>query len=221
LQRDRRGSDASGFVNGNDQRGKHEVSGVKLLLALAAALLLAGCQAPRPAEPPHPNGDEPAPSEKPRLDRTATCSGARVEATLTEQPQLPEPVALTRRDIFEAAVACDLDRLGALAGPDLHHSFGESGSPAAYWRRAEEESRPVLRQMAEVLLTTPAEAHGFWIWPAFFTRPMTDWTAADRDEARRLLGETALEEAAELGEYLGYRLAIHPEGRWQYFVAGD
>ena len=90
-----------------------------------------------------------------------------------------------------------------------------------YWRAAEERGDPLLRRMAKLPALTPTHQHGLWAWPAFFTRPVEEWTAADHREARRLLGEDGVATQTASGAYLGYRLGIADGGTWQYFIAGD
>ncbi|HEX2165068.1 MAG TPA: hypothetical protein VHM02_14085, partial [Thermoanaerobaculia bacterium] len=110
--------------------------------------------------------------------------------------------------------------LDELAPPELRYTFGDHADPVAAWRAAEERGEPVLRRMAEVLRAAPGRQHGLWVWPAFFIRPVEEWTPEDRREAERLLGDD-LERLTGSGAYLGDRLGIAADGTWQYFVAGD
>lgn len=214
----------------------------KTLVVLALLLLLAGCDAEPPADgragpagpsataaPPAPaGGDEsgtgagapPAGEPPPRGERAAACSAAAVAADLPAQPELPPAVAATRRAIFVAATGCDFAALDELAPSGLSYSFGAEGDAVGHWREAEARGEPVLRRMAEVLRAAPAEEDGLWVWPAFFLRPVAEWSAADRRQAERLLGEE-LDFLTGSGAYLGYRLGIAADGTWQYFVAGD
>lgn len=198
------------------------------LPALAFVLLIAGCGTEPPAAGPPPRagspagdaGSAPAASE-PRPEEARTgCSAAAVDDQLPAQPELPPAVAATRQAIFAAATACDLAALDELAPPELRYSFGDHGEAVAAWREAEARGEPVLRWMAAVLRATPANEHGLWVWPAFFTRTVAEWSAADRREAERLLGEDF---AALIGSgaYLGHRVGIAEDGTWTYFVAGD
>jgi hypothetical protein len=212
-------------------------------LALPVVFLVAlviGCRAEPPAAgPPAPGeggatGDSSAPDgrggeggteavtpgDAPTVEAATACSASHVAGDLRVQSELPPAVAATRRAIFAAATSCDLDALGELAPADLSYSFGGSGDAVGSWREAEGRGEPVLRWMTEVLRATPAEQDGLWVWPGFFLRPVAEWTAEERREAERLLGED-LELATGSGAYLGYRLGIAADGTWRYFVAGD
>ena len=208
------------------------------LLTLAAACGAPGTPGPEdtattgpsPTTAPHAAASPAAPTAAPAPGENATvasptpvptCSGAAVAGPLPAQAQLPAPVARTREAIFAAATACDFARLGELAGPTLRYTFGEHEDAVAYWRAAEERGEKVLARMAEVLLRAPAEQAGLWTWPGFFLRPTAEWTAEDRAEAERLLADDELAGVDEMGQYLGYRIGIAADGRWQYFVAGD
>lgn len=223
---------------------RHGVSCRRASAIVVLAVLLGGCLAGCRAEPPAagPPGaadrvttpDPAAPrggtgedgtsttptADEPAGDAEAWCSAATVAGDLPAQPELPPAVAATRRAIFAAATACDLAALDELAPADLSYSFGDSGDPVGSWREAEARGEPVLRRMARVLRATPAEQDGLWVWPAFFLRPVAEWTAAERREAERLIGED-LELLTGSGDYLGHRLGIAADGTWRYFVAGD
>lgn len=211
-------------------------------LALPVVLfvaLLAGCRAEPPAPgPPAPGeggatgdssvedgrgdegGTEASPDDESTGEAETECSASTLAGDLPAQPELPPAVAASRRAIFAAATACDLAALDELAPPDLSYSFGGSGDAVGSWREAEARGEPVLRWMAAVLRATPAEQDGLWVWPGFFLRPVAEWTAGERREAGRLLGDE-LDPATLSGDYLGYRLGIAADGTWRYFIAGD
>lgn len=197
------------------------------LPALAFVLLIAGCGAeppaagpPRPADSTAPGPSPPAAGEPRPEEAPAGCSAATVAGPLPAQPELPPAVAATREAIFAAATACDFAALDALAPSELRYTFGDHGDAVAAWREAEARGEPVLRWMAEVLRATPANEHGLWVWPAFFTRTVAKWSAADRREAERMLGEDFASLTGS-GAYLGYRVGLAEDGTWMYFVAGD
>lgn len=198
------------------------------LPALTFVFLIAGCSTEPPAAGPARPADSPAdagPSAptagEPRQEEARTdCSAATVADHLPAQPELPPAVAATREAIFAAATACDFAALDALAPPDLRYTFGDHGDAVASWREAEERGEPVLRWLAELLRATPANDHGLWVWPAFFTRTVAEWSPDDRRQVERLLGED-VESLTGSGAYLGYRVGIADDGTWRYFIAGD
>lgn len=110
---------------------------------------------------------------------------------------LPPEVAATRRSLLEMAAACDYAGLSERALADeTTISFGEPADPAAFWvaegRTGEDPLATLVRLVAEPGVE---DANGIWTWPSEFTEP--DST------------------------YLGYRVGIAADGRWQFFVAGD
>jgi len=204
---------------------------------LVTLLLLAGCaggpetdggDSTAPAAPSSPGAGEetgvaaapPVASQPPADEAAATCSAATLSGDLPAQPELPAAVAATREAIFAAATACDFAALDDLAPPTLRYSFGENVDAVAAWRAAEARGEPVLRWMAAVLAAEPAHEHGLWVWPGFFVRTVEEWSAADRREAERLLGEDFAALTGS-GAYLGYRVGVAEDGTWTYFVAGD
>jgi hypothetical protein len=213
----------------------------ELLAAVAALALLTGvgCAATpssREEAPPAlpaatPAGAEAAPTASlppaaggtaaPTATPPATCSAAGGSGPLAAQPRLPAAVARTREAIHAAATACDFETLGALAGTTLHYSFGAHGDPVGSWRAAEARGEPVLRHMAELLSLAPGQAGDLWVWPGFFLVPAAEWTAAQREEADRLLAGADVPLVDDQGQYLGWRLGIAGDGGWRYFVAGD
>lgn len=164
-------------------------------------------------------------------ERGRDCSASELEADLTEQPGLPEPVADTRRQIVRAAVACDYDALGDLAEGtgDLPftYSFGDSGDPARFWQREEREGTgQPLRHLVEILGRPhgAVEAGGKtrYAWPSAFT--YDSWKAvpeADREALRPLYDEEDFRFFEDFGGYIGYRAIILEDGTWTVFVAGD
>ena len=66
-------------------------------------------------------------------DAERACSAAGLDVDLVDQPDLPELVAATRRDIAEVATDCDYDLLADIAqrgGDEFTYSFGDAGDPA-------------------------------------------------------------------------------------------
>jgi hypothetical protein len=152
---------------------------------------------------------------------TATCSAAHEPTALPKQ-SLPAKVAAKRQAIVNAAVACDYAKLQALAGKSFTFSYGGGTSAAAYWRilEAKKIDRPLQRLVRILSLKVTRNETGSYAWPSAYTdRPTAaDWNAlvsggvyTRAEVARMKAGKT----------YYGYRTAIRPDGRWQFFVAGD
>lgn len=193
-----------------------------VLFALALGLLLATCGGE--AERPIYESSEVAASALPPATGSAgaeTCTGPAARWELRPQPELPPQVAATREAIYRAANRCDFATLDELAPADLRFSFGDSGDAIESWKASEANGQPVLGAMAEVLTLTPGRQAGLWVWPAFFIRPVEEWSESDHREAVRLLGEERAAAEISYGAYLGYRVGIAEDGTWRYFIAGD
>lgn len=159
----------------------------------------------------------------------ARCSAAGADRP-PQQPGLPEPVARMRADIAGAALACDYAALAALAlegpSPQFTYSFGDRGDPAAYWRTAEADGRPVLRHLVQLLSTPFGTRDGAgsaqYVWPSAFAYETWEEVPA---EARRALGsvysDDDLAQFAAFGSYAGLRIGITASGDWLFFVGGD
>jgi hypothetical protein len=179
---------------------------VRLLLALAGALLLGGC-----------GGTETV---------TVTVSETETETlTATETTTepvavgLPRPVGETHAALLAAAEAGDYEALRPLLPDDFSYTFGlpDEGGPIAYWQELEEagEESPIeiLGRILELPYTLSA---GTYVWPFAFDKQEDELTRHER----RLLGDLAVYSGAGSG-YLGWRAGIEPDGTWRFFIAGD
>lgn len=207
---------------------------------LLTALLLAACGEDQPAGDTGP-GATPTTAETTTttVETTATtvadgtamaCSAADVGGNLVEQPELPEPVADTRRRIAEAAADCNFGALGDLTeegDEPFTYSFGDSGNPAGFWERQERESgREPLRFLVEVLERPfgVIEHHGVvrYAWPSAFTyNSWRDVPPSEREALKPLYDEDDFAGFEQFGGYIGYRAVILEDGTWTAFVAGD
>ena len=138
---------------------------------------------------------------------------------------LPAPVAATRARIARAAVACDyatLERIARENPKGFTFSFGEQGSPAAYWRRLETKhlDRPLARLVKILGLPHTRNEAGFYAWPSYTTHPTAAaWNVLVR---KGIYTRAQVRQMRQGGNvYYGYRTAITRDGRWQFFVAGD
>lgn len=199
-----------------------------ILPALAVVVTVAAATACGGAEP-GPAASIPtqsAPAE------TVAQTTAPVESTPPETDtgrtgdtvELPAAVVATREAILAAARARDYEGLEALLDPaSFSYSFGESGDPAGYWRRLEEEGEvPILGDFLPLVLSWPVGRDGdVYVWPAAHLKPPEEWTDADLDALRQLYPAEELAGFEQAGGYLGYRVGIREDGTWLFFVAGD
>jgi hypothetical protein len=162
----------------------------------------------------------------------ATCSTEGWDAGLLPQPGLPDAVAATRRALYEAAMACDFERLTELAASGsrgFETTFGGSGPE--YFRESESRGEPLMRMLVEHLNLAYAAAEdgtgdAYYAWPSAFINltsaggegiPAADYAA--------LLEYYPLEDLEymfdQIGGYTGWRNIIAADGEWLYFIAGD
>lgn len=154
------------------------------------------------------------------------CSAAGLPAEPADDPDLPEPVAEMRDAIVAAATACDFDRLAELAKPGAFtYSFGDSGDPAAFWRRTEAEGEPLaalVHFLNRPFATRDVDDVTQYVWPRAYV--YDSWEAVpaeDRDGLRPVYDAEDFERFDQFGSYTGYRVGITADGDWVFFVAGD
>jgi hypothetical protein len=154
-------------------------------------------------------------------------SGTIIEARRTDAPTrdgLPFEVALTRENIYRAAVANDYEALRLLVDPEtFSYSFGEGGDPIGYWRRQEENEVPLLGDILPgVLHTRFGRNEDIYVWPSAAAKEASEWTDADvRSMSDAGYTEEDIASFEEFGGYTGWRAGIRADGTWLYFIAGD
>lgn len=144
---------------------------------------------------------------------------------------LPEPVQSLRAKIMEACLSGDIERLRPLLseGADgTQLSFGNvPGDPIEFLRSisGDSEGHEILAILYEVMaagfVLEKDEAAQMYIWPYFYSMPLDTLTAPQRVELFKLVTAGDYEDMKNYGEYIFYRVGITPEGKWQFFVAGD
>ena len=148
------------------------------------------------------------------------CSAADLSADLPDDSSLPAAVADTRREIAAAAVACDYDRLQAIAleQDGFTYSYGGETSAADFWAGEEERGEQPMRILVESLRQDGHEYQGNWVWPEAYADNPSDeaW-----QQLSGLYPPDQITSWREQGQFLGYRVGITPDGDWQFFVAGD
>jgi hypothetical protein len=168
-----------------------------------------------------------------RAVEAGRCSATGADWVLEEQAGLPEPVATKRRAIFEAALACDFEGLGALAGlddPQSEWSAPGVGGTAPAWQEAEASGLAPLWFLARTLnLPFVAEAYTLdlsdtetleWLgyrWPAAVGENWSAVPGDERSELAGLYGEQEMAGFASSGRFTGYCLTIRADGTWLYF----
>ena len=137
--------------------------------------------------------------------------------------KLPKAVASIRQRIVDLAVKCDYAGLQQLGnkGQRLAFTYGTEKSAATYWRALERRGGYPLATLVRILrLPVTRNEVRWYAWPSAYTSHPTarDWNLLVSSGV--LTRKQADAERAH-GSYLGYRLAIRPNGDWQFFIAGD
>jgi hypothetical protein len=172
----------------------------------------------------------------PRAVDAGHCSVQGEEFTLSDQAGLPEAVSSKRRAIFDAAMVCDFDSLGALVPLDEPYSLWGSqssiGGSAELWRAAEASGYAPLRFLARTLdfsYVPDAYLYGEdntlewsgYVWPAAASGE--EWGSLSpeaRAELADLYDDEEMAAYSEWGWFSGFRVMISDDGTWWYFGFG-
>ncbi len=154
------------------------------------------------------------------------CSAIDITPTALTISSFPQPVAQKLAEIVAAARACDYERLEDLAGDQFNASFGGE-DPSDLWTFEEENGYAPMYWLLSILDLPhgvfETENGNLYIWPSAHAH-QGDWdtlSAADIDALRTLYTEEDLQNFADFGAYIGYRVGIWEDGTWSFFVAGD
>jgi hypothetical protein len=145
---------------------------------------------------------------------------------------LPEPVRRMRELIREACLTGDLEALRPLLGIEPNGTQlslqGYEGDPIDFLRQisGDGEGQEILAILYEVLDAGYAHIdegtdEELYVWPYFFAVPLESLDARQRVELFMLVTAGDYEDMKAYGAYIFYRVGITPDGRWQFFVAGD
>jgi len=173
------------------------------------------------------DGNEQAQPDRPDVDPNAPIPEIQYDLGA-----LPEPVRRMHGLILEAAKTGDLEHLRPLIGTgDDQTQFalgGMDGDPIAFLKElsGDEAGHEILAILEEVLdagyvhlgAGTPED---LYVWPYFFAVPLDKLTPPQRVELFKIVTAGDYEDMKSYGAYIFYRVGITPDGRWQFFVAGD
>jgi hypothetical protein len=209
-----------------------------------------GSETPPPTESPPPQNDTPTPpAEEQPVEPPADGTPPATEGEEEAQPQppgppaeiiydlsrLPQPAKRMRELIIEAARTGDLEKLRPFIGTGESATIlsfgGVDGDPIEFLRSISGDTEPgegqeILAILEEVLSAgfvhveagTPEE---MYVWPYFYGVPLEGLTPPQRVELFKIVTAGDYEEMRAFGAYSFYRAGITPEGKWQFFVAGD
>ncbi len=197
---------------------------------------------------PAPGADEPAISPDDPAEGPAAPQDEQAPGTEAAKPQvpagppaeifygdekLPVPVKHMRDLIVEAARKGDIEALRPLigTGPDttqLSFGSGIEGDPIEYVKglSGDEEGQEILAILQEIMesgyvMQDDGNGGKLFVWPYFAGVPIDKLTPPQRVELFKIITSGDYEDMKSYGSYIFYRVGITPEGKWQYFVAGD
>lgn len=146
--------------------------------------------------------------------------------------KLPAPVKETRERILEAAKSGDIEALRPLIGTGDEMTAlslsGYEGDPIDYLKgiSGDDKGQEVLAILVDLLETgyVHLDAGGtneLYVWPYFFAYPIDKLTSPQMVELYQIITAGDYEDMKTFGAYIFYRIGISPDGKWQFFVAGD
>ncbi len=146
--------------------------------------------------------------------------------------KLPLPVAHMRELIMKAARAGDIEALRPLIGSGSNITVlslgGIEGDPIEFIKSlsGDADGQEILAILLEVLEAPyvhmdAGQESELFVWPYFFALPLEKLTPKQKVELFRIVTAGDYEDMQAFGSYIFYRVGITPEGRWQFFVAGD
>lgn len=163
------------------------------------------------------------------MDGSTDCSASGLAESWSDDLALTVAAQETRRQILDAAVACDFARLDEIAPAEFIYSIDPGqDSPGESWALEEYRGTANPTTWLVGLLQLPATpvtwdtGQELYVWPAVSTKPFSEATPDEIDQLRRLgFSEEEIETSAREDIYFGYRLGIDVDGNWLYFLAGD
>jgi hypothetical protein len=180
-------------------------------------------------------GTQQAPQAETEGPAHAQLPGAATEAIaepLFDLSLLPFPARKMRELLLEAAKSGDIEKLRPFIGSGDDKTLlsfgGLDGDPIDFLKSmsGDGEGFEILAILQDVLdagfvhLEKGTENEIF-VWPYFYAVPLGKLTPQQRVELYRLVTHGDFEDMLSFGSYNFYRVGITPEGRWQFFVAGD
>jgi hypothetical protein len=165
----------------------------------------------------------------------AQLPGASTEANaepLFDLSLLPFPARRMRELLLEAVKSGDIEKLRPFIGSGDDKTLlsfgGLDGDPIEFLKSmsGDGEGYEILAILQDVLEAgfvhlEKGTENEIFVWPYFYAVPLAKLTPQQRVELYRLVTHGDFEDMLSFGSYNFYRVGITPQGRWQFFVAGD
>lgn len=192
-------------------------------------------QPPTAEEPSEPEDAEAAPDDNgggEQLGRPEIDPNAPLPEIIYDLGRLPEPVKRMRELVVEAAKSGDIEALRPLigTGPDITQLAlgGVEGDPIEFLKElsGDKDGQELLAILEEVLGAgyvhlDAGKPEELYVWPYFIAVPLERLSPPQRVELFKIVTAGDYEDMKSYGAYIFYRVGISPEGRWEFFVAGD
>lgn len=186
-----------------------------------------GAQPTPPATPPPASGDEAGDPARPPTD-----DGGPTPEILYDLTALPQPVMRMRELIVEACKTGDPEKLRPLIGTGENRTrltLDEAeDDPVEILKQSsgDGEGQEILAILLEVLEAGYVHLDAgkdteLYVWPYFFAVPLEKLTTPQRVELFKLITAGDYEDMKGYGAYIFYRVGITPDGKWDFFLAGD
>ena len=177
--------------------------------------------------------DQTADDKDPELNSVSDdAAEVQTPEILTDFSILPFPTRRMRELILEATKEGDIEKLRALIGigdSQTQLSLGGfDGDPIDFLKSqsGDDEGHELLAILEEVLEAgfvrmDKGTENEIYVWPYFFAYPLDKLNQRQRVELFRIATFGDYQDMKDFGGYIFYRVGISPNGKWQFFVAGD
>ncbi len=171
-------------------------------------------------------------AEEDTVDPADDETPAALPTILRDVELLPAAVRATHSTLVNAAKQGEMEALRELIGTGETATSlsigGLEGDPIAFLKETsgDDDGYELLAILQEVLeagfVHVDAGAENeMYIWPYFFTWPFEKLTPPMKVELYRILTAGDVQDSTDFGGYIFYRIGIRPDGKWEFFVAGD
>jgi hypothetical protein len=179
------------------------------------------------AQEPNVNGPQGADPARPNVDPNAPVPAVEYDLT-----KLPTPVRELHEKLVAAAKAGLIEAVRPLLKtgeePTQLSLAGVDNDPITFLKSlsGDEGGQEILAILLEVLEAgyvhlSPGTPEELYVWPYFFAVPLDKLTDMQRVELFKLVTSGDYEDMKSFGAYIFYRVGISPDGKWQFFLAGE
>ena len=191
------------------------------------------------AQPAPPAGEQPAPPAPPGGGdeagdpaRPPVDEGGPLPEIVYDLETLPQPVKRMRELIVEACKTGDPEKLRPLIGAGESRTRlaldDAEADPVDILKQSsgDGEGQEIMAILLEVLEAGYVHLDAgkdteLYVWPYFFAVPLEKLTTPQRVELFKLITAGDYEDMKGYGAYIFYRVGITPDGKWDFFLAGD